>query len=402
MFRSGSRPLLESAFRGGVASRYLQVTSAKVQSQSAYQTPRRRPAGIACLAVLIFALIAALGTGPAAADLVSHPSIEGEAVSHVTATDATLEAQINPGGLETTYEVWVGTVSCIEFGGPADTCQSTSPGQIVGTIRAGGSTQAVSVDVAKAWRKLAPNSLYVFSVSAANSAGKTSSDVKVFKTAAGAQPTIVSESASNITPTDATLETQINTEGLETTYEFQLLWHLCPPGTEPLGCEAMIQGVPLPSGQLLGSFVGQSVSLELNSAGVTLHPHAEYDYRVVASNAAGSAQEPPSHAYGSAEGGWQSFITPEDAVQPLTTTTSPGSQSTTGPASNAGKGTATPAATNPVGTVTPLPNVMVLTNAQKLAKAVRACKRKPRKRRARCVKLAHKKYATTATKAKKS
>jgi hypothetical protein len=41
-----------------------------------------------------------------------------------------------------------------------------------------------------------------------------------------------------------------------------------------------------------------------------------------------------------------------------------------------------------------------LSNAQKLAKAVKACKRKPKRQRASCVKAAHKKYGKAATKAK--
>jgi hypothetical protein len=349
-----------------------------------------------------FAAMSCLAWGlPASAQASSSPVIESEAVSHITATDATLEAQINPGGLETTYEVWVGRYpECTEE--RAQSCESSGngpagTGAIVGTIPASFSSHTVSVDIAKAWHKLSPNSSYIYSVSATNSGwayeGSAYGENKVFKTAAASPPSIESVSVSHVTPTDATLEATLNTEGLETTYEFQLIWHLCPPGTEPLGCTAMIQGVPLPSGKLFGSFVGQSISLELNSAGVALYPHSEYDYRVVASNAAGSAQEPPR----------QTFITPEDGVQPLNNTPSPSPQPTTGPAQNAGQGAVTPAATNPnpVGNVTPSPKVTVLTSAQKLGKAVKACKRKPRKQRAGCVKQAKKKYGTTGTKAKR-
>jgi hypothetical protein len=271
------------------------------------------------------------------------PSIESESVSHITPTDATLEAQINTGSRETTYEFWVGTISCIEEGGPANTCQSTGTGEIVGTIPAGTSTQTVSVDVAKAWHKLAPNTSYVFSVSATSSAGKGYANFKVFKTAAGAQPAIESESVSNITPTDATLEAQINSEGLETSYQFRLesgcLW--------PRECEA-IAVYPMPSGKLLGSFVDQSISLDLNSAGVTLAPGVEYAYSVTATNAAGIVA-----------GHEQRFTTPQDGVQPLTTTTSPGPQPTTGPSQNTGQSTITPGTIGPANTVTSPPKTRV-------------------------------------------
>jgi hypothetical protein len=52
---------------------------------------------------------------------------------------------------------------------------------------------------------------------------------------------------------------------------------------------------------------------------------------------------------------------------------------------------------------TPSPKVTVSTSAHKLlAKALKVCAKKPKKQRASCVKQAHKKYGTTATKAKKS
>jgi hypothetical protein len=43
----------------------------------------------------------------------------------------------------------------------------------------------------------------------------------------------------------------------------------------------------------------------------------------------------------------------------------------------------------------------VLTKAQKLAKALRACKKEPKKKRARCVKQAHKKYGPAGKRASK-
>jgi hypothetical protein len=319
----------------------------------------------------------------------SPPVIDSESVSHLTPTDATLEAQINPGGLETTYEVWVGTVPCIEFGGPADTCESTAKGEIVGTIPAGTSTQTVSVDVAKAWRKLTPNALYVFSVSAANSAGKTSSDFKVFKTAAGVQPAIVNESVSNITPTDATLEAQINTEGLETSYEFHLATPPCPSG-----CEHLQYIFPLPSGKLLGSSITQSVSLDLNSAGVTLTPGQRYEYWVTATNAAGTATTLSEEKTFTATGADQTFTAavPAQGGQPPSDSAPSGS----------GGSSSTPTVNAPGLQVAKTTALKSLTNARKLAKALKLCTKKPKKQRASCRKQAHKKYSTTALKAKKS
>ncbi len=341
-----------------------------------------------------FAAMSCLAWGlPASAQASSSPVIESEAVSHITATDATLEAQINPGGLETTYEVWVGRYpECIEErmescessgGGPAGT------GAIVGTIPASFSSHTVSVDIAKAWHKLSPNSSYIYSVSATNSGwayeGSAYGANKMFSTASASAPAIESESVSHVTPTDATLEAQLNTEGLSTLYQFQLSYTRCRE------CMSPTYIIPLPSGLLLGSFETQSVSLDLNSAGVTLKP-GFYEYSLSATSTGGTT---------AAHGG--SFEPPEEVVQPLHNTPSPSPQPTPGPAQNAGQGAVTPAATNPnpVGNVTPSPKVTALTSAHKLTKALRACKRKPRKRRASCEKQAHKKYGTTGTKAKR-
>jgi hypothetical protein len=155
----------------------------------------------------------------------------------------------------------------------------------------------------------------------------------------------------------------------------------------------MIQKVPLPSGSLLGSFVSQTVSLDLNSVGVTLYPDTEYDYRVVVTSAAGKA-----------EGSSQTFVTPEDGVQPLsasTATSSPsgGSQSgTSSTPAGSGGSSSTPGGTPLVSPLQKTVQPKVLTRAQKLAGALKTCKRKPKSKRAVCAKQARKAYATVAKK----
>jgi hypothetical protein len=107
----------------------------------------------------------AFTTAPASA-----PVIEGESVTHITSADATVEAQINPGGLATTYEVWVGAYpECIEE--RLEECENTPKGTIVGTIPAGFAPQKVSADIANAWHKLKPGASYIFSVNAVNQDG---------------------------------------------------------------------------------------------------------------------------------------------------------------------------------------------------------------------------------------
>ena len=133
-------------------------------------------------------------------------------------------------------------------------------------------------------------------------------------------PSIESESVSNITPTDATLEARIDTEGLPTLYQFRLS-SICGGR----GACLVVINYPLPSGLLLGSSVAQSVSLDLNTAGVTLEPGGTYSYSVSATSTAGTA-----------ESSTQKLTTPEGEVEPLNTTTSPQPGASQTPASGDG------------------------------------------------------------------
>jgi hypothetical protein len=339
------------------------------------------------------------------------PTIESESASKITQTDATLEAQINPQGDQAGdyYQFqlvkepgeYASEILCPEpppqgfsiCGGTHS--QGALPiGWVCGSCEREQAAQPVQLDLASAGVTLKPATTYHYRVIAAR-AVQTEDTIqwepptvygadRTFTTSpAGKAPVIDSESASHVTPTDATLEAQINSEGLQTSYQFRLESGCLAPRA----C-AEITVYPLPSGKLLGSFVDQSVSLDLNSAGVTLGPGVEYAYSVTATNAAGSVT-----------GHEQRFTTPEDGVQPLNITTSPGPQPTTGAAQNTGQSTTTPAVIDAASEVMPSPKPKVLTNAQKLAKALKASGKKPKKQRASCKKYAHRRYRATASKA---
>jgi hypothetical protein len=322
------------------------------------------------------------------------PSIVSESVSNITATDATIEAQINTGGRETTYRVWVGNYpECIEE--MIEECDSSAKHPIEGILTGSSSPTRISVDVAHAWHALSPGSSYIYNVDATNSAwafqGSAYGENKTFTTPAAKAPAIDSESVSHVTPTDATLEAQINTEGLETSYQFQLTYMRCRE------CMSPTYNIPLPSGLLLGSFLDQSVSLDLNSAGVTLKP-GFYEYSLSAASTGGTT---------AVHGG--SFEPPEEVVQPLNTTT----PSRTNDNNQGSSSTPTGSGGSPAPGVAPLgPQIVCLCNcargchgkkvspkhltrAQKLAKALKACKRKPKKQQASCKKQTEKKYAAT-------
>jgi hypothetical protein len=289
------------------------------------------------LAILAIAALASL-IGTATASATTPPSIESESASNITPTDATLEAEINlheaPAGIYYQFQLvgdpseYASEILCpptLQPGYSGCIGPQGSPalpiGFLPGNTLEPSATSHASLDLASAGVTLQPGTTYHYRVLAAR-AVQTEDTIEwesptvdgadqTFTTpSAGTAPLVEGESVSHITPTDATLEAKIDTEGLETTYEFHLL--------ERWGCEeaqpaCLRPGVitiwTLPSGKLLGSFVGQSVSLDLNSAGVNLSPgHDFYEYWVTATNAAGTT-----------EGQSQPFTTPsEPGAEPLT------------------------------------------------------------------------------------
>jgi hypothetical protein len=154
------------------------------------------------------------------------PGIEGETATNITSTDATLEAKIDPEGLATTYEVYLEAPSCQndkQFGA----CEAGGGVPIAkGSVPADSTGQTVSVDVAATGHILTPDTIEGYRVVASNSAGTRYGGGKTFVTLQGSLPVIESVSLSHLTPTDATLEAKIDTEGSATTA-------ISPPGPEP-------------------------------------------------------------------------------------------------------------------------------------------------------------------------
>jgi hypothetical protein len=254
------------------------------------------------------------------------PTVKSESALQITASDATLEATIEPKGSEgTTYEFFLEAPSCASYG--VGHCEASGGVRIFkGSLAAGSGTKTVSVDIASVWHKLTANTIYGYRVVATRGIAASSGELKTFTTPS--LPSIESLSLSLLTPTDATLEAQIDTQGLETTYQFKMWASPCGPECE------LIEDVPLPSGTLLGSFVDQRISLDLDSAGVTLTPGGEYGYSVSATSSAGTV-----------ESKWQTFIAPPETVVPLKSTTP------TSGASGSGQtpGSSTPLSTTPIG-----------------------------------------------------
>lgn len=250
------------------------------------------------------------------------PSIESESVSGISPTSATLEAMINPQSTErgAYYQFQLAEdpsefapeFTCPTEGFPAHSSLclgiTAQEGALpISMISAGASDQAVSLDLENIGVTLELGTTYYYRVIAARIV-PTEDTIKweeptVFGAAqsftaseATGAPIVEAESVSNLTSTDATLEATINPRGLETTYEFLLWESACGPE-----CES-ITNIPLPSATLPASSVGKEVSLDLNSAGVTLTPGAEYGYSVAASNSEGVDEVEGEIFYAPAEG----------------------------------------------------------------------------------------------------
>jgi hypothetical protein len=270
----------------------------------------------------VVGLVLFLGVGNVCASGAGPPAIESESASNIGSTDATLEAQINPGdapdGVYYQFQVandlgeYVSEIVCPleSSSGPAHPCigPHASDALPIGFVAAGSEPSSVSLELASADVRLQPGTTYQYRLLAAKAvqtedtteweAPSIVGAVQTFTTPSAGPPAIESESASNIGSTDATLEAQINPgdapDGVY--YQFQVVGSpgeysseiICPP--EPASgpfhpCLGTHSPGALPIGFIPAESGPSLVSLELASAGVRLHPGTTYDYRVLVAEA---------------------------------------------------------------------------------------------------------------------
>jgi len=116
-----------------------------------------------------------LAFAPSALAAEGQPTIVDAQATNITEDSATLEAQIDPEGSETTYEFWREFSVCQH---PSD-CEAIAVGTVgEGHIAAGDSEQTVSVQLSD----LQPGYSYSYWAVATNSAGKVQSRERVFET----------------------------------------------------------------------------------------------------------------------------------------------------------------------------------------------------------------------------
>jgi hypothetical protein len=135
-------------------------------------------------------------------------SISSVASAAITSTDATINAQINANGSNTTAEVQYGLTTA--YG----STKAMSPASITGTTNTAATASLTG---------LTPNTTYNYRIKATNSKGDSFSVNSTFKTntVAGPLAKISSISSTSITVNSATINAQINANGSNTTAEVQ-------------------------------------------------------------------------------------------------------------------------------------------------------------------------------------
>jgi phosphodiesterase/alkaline phosphatase D-like protein len=194
--------------------------------------------------------------------LASKPLVESEASSGVTPFAATLEAQINPENQATT--------NCkFEYGKTTAYGSSAACGP---AVVEGSATQLESAGVSG----LKAATTYHFRVVVKNATGTTGGLDREFATPALAAPSVLSESASGVSSTDAMLGASVNPNFQETTYGFEYA-----PNEALSGATTLPGAMPLPA-------VSEALSVAPTDIGGGLVPGSTYFYRVVATNASGT------------------------------------------------------------------------------------------------------------------
>ena len=279
-------------------------------------------------------------------------AVLSEVLGVAPGTTATVGGEVNPEELKTSYYVEYGETKT--YGQSSPSSWPSAIEEVNGRrpvpagLDAGSGSASVAVDVPL--ESLAAGTLYHYRLVAYNKDGTfygADMTVKVLPA-----PQMGPATVSEVTPESATISTSVNPEGLHTLYELEV-------GT------SSAYGTPYPGDAGSGS---APVPLTFHLSG--LHAGDTYHFRLVASSSDGSSSEAD-----------QTFTTaakpPEPPLELIKPPSELGLVSFTAKAFPAETGTTT---------------TKGLTRAQKLAAALKACKRKPKNKRAACVKQAKKRY----------
>lgn len=269
------------------------------------------------------------------------PVVTIEPAASITRTTTLLSGTINPNNSGTTYH--------FEYENINNGLVYVTPPRTVprGTVTVPVGPEAIS--------GLLAGTTYHYRLVADNPGGTGTTTNREFTTAPPKPPIIGPETASNISQTTVTLTGTVNPNGLQTHYALEL------------GIDTSY-GTPI-FGEAGNGTEAQQLTFTLTS----LLPGTTYHYRITATNEDGTVN-----------GTDQTFTTP--GFPPIILTPPPVQIIPFTPPPTETKHTTTLRKTQ--------------TKAQKLAKALKACKRKPKNQRAKCMKQAHKKYSSNKKKNK--
>jgi hypothetical protein len=208
-------------------------------------------------------------------------------------------------------------------------------------------------------------------------------------------PTIAGVSASNVTEHDATLEAQIETSDLETTYEIWLEERVECKAEANTGCPVELEGEGaeylVGHGQIAAGDSAQTVSADFTRLEANDY---SYSYWVVATNSLGKTESPHQVLKPLPEGSAPPTDSTSSAATP-SATTGVGPSGTASVSGGSGQSSSTPgvvAISLVSSLVSPLGRGKVLTKARRLSNALQACTHKPQKQRSDCQRQAKKAY----------
>jgi hypothetical protein len=279
------------------------------------------------------------------------PIVTTGAAQQITRTTAQASGTVNPGGTATVEHIAYIDQESYEAAVKAGAENPYAGGHVTPNVEVGSDFSAHDIETTQ-FGELTPGTTYHFAVVAANAVGTTIGPDMTFTSLAPTPPLAVTGEPVGITPTSATLTGAVDTRGLQTEVSFEF------GSTPALGSLEQ-------ASVIAGSESGTTVAIS-TAFGSYLQPGTTYYYRAVASNPDGTSQ-----------GTLKSFTTSSFPALPTI-----GSQPLL----------ALPPAAPPTKTSGTTPTKKRLTTAQKLAKALKACDKKPKSKQAACQKQAHKKY----------
>ena len=204
-------------------------------------------------------------TGPAI--VVTQPA------TNVIDVEATLNATVNPFGLDTTCVFQV--VDDADFQATGYTTATSVPCSPA-DVGSGFTPQPVSADVPG----LTPATTYHFRAVAMSADGTVNGNDQTFTTLIAGQPSVSGQTASGVTDASATLNATVNAFGLDTTCMFQYV----TDAAFQMSQYATATSVPCNPPDVGDSFAPQSVNANLTG----LTPGTTYHFHAVAMNADGT------------------------------------------------------------------------------------------------------------------